>query len=80
MVNIDLKSFSKIGWFLKKSESKEYYFLIAAFLLLVVISGLVIYSLTFLVSNFADSFTPPRTAAPVLKFDIQGFEKLNLIR
>ncbi len=68
-----LKSYSsKLG--------KQYVFLVIAVVMLVIVGGFIIYSLNFLISNFDDVLLPQSTSPPVLKFDIQGFEELSLIK
>lgn len=59
---------------------KQYIFLVMAVVMLVIVGGFVIFSLNFLVSNFNDVLLLQSTSPPVLKFDIQGFEELDLIK
>lgn len=59
--------------------SKEKLFPILAAVLAILFGGVAIYSVTFLVSHLNEALnTEVRASAPP-SFDIQGFEKLNLI-
>lgn len=81
MAKINLKSFLRLKNRLAvKSENRHYVFAFLALLMLIVVSALVIWSVAFLVSNFAEAFIETSPPASVEKFDIEGFEQLNLIR
>ena len=63
-----------------KPESQHYIFAFLALFMLIVVSALVIWCVTFLVSNFAEAFTETSVPVPTEKFDIKGFEALDLVR
>lgn len=63
-----------------KKISKDIVFPIFGIFLAVIIAGFAIYSMTFLVSHINDALNTPVKAGDQPSFDIQGFEKLNLIQ
>ena len=67
----------KIFW---GAGEKDYVFIFLAFFMLVVVSVLVVWSVTFLIANLTDSFIDTAPPPAVEKFDIKGFEDLNLIK
>ncbi|MBI4034004.1 MAG: hypothetical protein HY378_00450 [Candidatus Brennerbacteria bacterium] len=83
MAKINLKSFFKLKLNRKislKSENRHYIFVFLALLMLVIVGAFIIWTVTFLVSSFAEAFIETSTPPPVEKFDIEGFEKLKLTR
>ncbi|HXF44397.1 MAG TPA: hypothetical protein VNK70_02965 [Candidatus Paceibacterota bacterium] len=60
--------------------NKQYMFVLAAFGLLLITTLLVVYSFSFLISKFDEVSGSQVTPPPAMKFDIQGFEKLNLTK
>lgn len=67
-----MKSFKKIP--------KQAIFSVAAVFMFAVLIGFTIYNLIFLVSNFNKTLNHQLEKKTILGFDIEGFEKLNLIK
>ncbi|KKU93899.1 MAG: hypothetical protein UY26_C0003G0047 [Candidatus Jorgensenbacteria bacterium GW2011_GWA1_48_13] len=63
-----------------RGGSKQFTFIALAFVMLVVVALFVIYSFTFLISEFNDVSGQQISPPPVPRFDIQGFEKLDLTK
>ncbi len=81
MVKPSLKSLFKLkGKNLLKSWNHNYIFVFFALLMLAIVSVLVIWSVVFLVSELTKPFDDSGVPVPTEKFDIKGFEELNLIR
>lgn len=66
--------------FIKNSFQKQLTFTILAGLMVLLILGFVIYVSAFLASNLNKSLSVPGKTPVVQKFDIEGFEKLNLVK
>ncbi|MFH0712526.1 MAG: hypothetical protein V2A55_01580 [Candidatus Jorgensenbacteria bacterium] len=80
-MKIDLKSFFKLKkGFSLKPENRHYVFAFLALFMLVIVSILIIWSIAFLISNFAEAFTETPPPVPTQRFDIEGFEDLNLVK
>ena len=81
MVKLNLKSLFKLkGKNHLKLGSYNYIFAFLALLMLAIVSVLVIWSVVFLVSELTKSFDDSEVPVPTKKFDIKGFEELDLIR
>ncbi len=63
-----------------KKMEKQSVFLLLALLMCILVGGFTIYSIIFIGSSLDDALTAPPPSAPTVKFDIQGFENLKLIR
>ncbi len=80
-MKIDLRSFLKFkNGFRFKLGNQHYIFAFLALFMLIVVAALVIWCITFLVSNFAEAFTETTPMPQTQKFDIKGFEDLNLVK
>ena len=71
------KFFSK--FFAVKSSSRQTLFYILAIFLFLIAGGFVISNFLFLISNFNEALLESPPLPPPLQFDIEGFEKLDLI-
>ncbi len=63
-----------------RGGNRQFTFIALAFVMLVIVALFVIYSFTFLISEFNDVSNQQISPPPVLRFDISGFEKLNLTK
>jgi len=76
----NLNFFSKlIGPLLLKSK-KQFVFLVMGVVMFAIVGGFVIYSFIFLISSFDKTFATQLISPPISRFDIQGFEQLDLIK
>ncbi len=73
---LSLKFFKKIF----TSRSKHGFFIIMAVILFAIASIIIVYNFIFLVANFTKVLSPTAVKTPPPQFDIQGFEKLGLIK
>jgi len=71
-----MKSFKE----LKEKLNNQMLFFVMAIVMVLITLSLSIYLLMFLVSNLGQVFTINASPVPTQRFDIQGFEKLNLIK
>jgi len=71
-----MKSFKE----LKEKLNNQMLFFVMAIVMVLITLSLSIYLLMFLVSNLGQVFTINARPVPTQQFDIQGFEKLNLIK
>jgi hypothetical protein len=78
-INLKFLSGLKKG-ILSGSGERDYVFIFLALFMLITVSVLVIWCVTFLIANLTDSFVDTTPPPAVEKFDIEGFEELNLIR
>jgi len=62
------------------SRSKRALFIMMAVILFAIVSVVVIYNFIFLVANFTKVLNADTVKKQSPEFDIQGFEKLNLIK
>ncbi|MCP6720407.1 MAG: hypothetical protein KJI72_03780 [Patescibacteria group bacterium] len=79
-MKLSFKFFSGLFKSASSKLGKRYIFLVIAVVMLVIVGGFVVYSLNFLVSSFNEILISQLASPPILRFDIQGFEELNLIR
>ncbi len=79
-MKINLGFLSKLKGKKSTSGGRQFTFIALAFVMLVVVALFVVYSFTFLISEFGDVSGPQISPPPPLKFDITGFEKLNLTK
>ncbi len=63
-----------------KNLKKQSIFIVMAFAMCVLVGGFAIYSIIFLASKINSSLEVQPPAPSTLKFDIQGFDNLKLIR
>ncbi len=80
IMKTNLKFLSKLKGLFSFEVDKQYIFLVVAAVLLIVVVALVVWGLGFLISNFTEALTEPVSSMPLLQFDIEGFERLNLVR
>ncbi|MDI6820757.1 MAG: hypothetical protein QMD65_01080 [Patescibacteria group bacterium] len=59
---------------------QQWIFPLAVVILIIFISGFIIYSSGFLISHLNKALNVDVKAASPIQFDIEGFEKLNLVR
>ena len=72
--------FSKfVGPLLLKSK-KRFVFLAMGVVMFAIVGGFVIYSFIFLISTFDKILATQLISPPISRFDIQGFEQLDLIK
>ena len=65
---------------LKIKASRQFLFSVLTVFLFVAMVALVVYNFVFLISNFGKVFVGDDRQNPPRGFDIEGFERLNLIR
>ncbi len=61
-----------------KRFSQQSLFLLLAFIMVVLVGILVIWSVIYLGESFNTALTVPPTPPPQVQFDIQGFQNLHL--
>ncbi|MDI6734040.1 MAG: hypothetical protein QMD50_00910 [Patescibacteria group bacterium] len=64
----------------KKKIIRQWIFPLAAIFFIIFIFGFIIYSSGFLIANLNQALNADVKAAQPVQFDIEGFEKLNLIK
>ena len=63
-----------------EKSGKQFVFLVMAVLMVVLIVAFVILTFAFLLSRFESVLNQDSVIVPPLEFDIQGFERLNLLQ
>ena len=63
-----------------RGGSRQFTFIALAFVMLVIVALFIVYSFTFLISEFNDVSSQQISPPPMIRFDISGFEKLNLTK